>query len=107
MLSPASRTSSNSFFVATVINKSASVENSLSKVWVANRALSHQIDWSLKQSFQGLSESEIVIRIFTRWLFFERYKEIQIAAFRIETPVGCGPKQIKPLHPKPSTDLNN
>ena len=107
MLSPASRTSSNSFFVATVIKKSASVENSLSKVWVANRALSHQIDWPPKQFFQCLSESEIIIRILARWLFFERYKEIQITVVRIKTLIGCGSKQIKPLHPKPPADSNN
>src|SRR5512132_2351728 len=102
MLSPASRTSSDCFFVATVIHKSASVENSLPKVWVAYRALSYQIDWSPTQFFQCLSESDIIIRIFARWLFFERYKELQIAVVRIETPIGCGSKQIKPLYPKPS-----
>jgi hypothetical protein len=69
--------------------------------------LRYQIDWSPKQLFQRMSESEIIIRIFARWLFFERYKEIQIAVFRIETPVGCGSKQIKPLHPKPPADSNN
>jgi hypothetical protein len=47
-----------------------------------------------------------IIRIFARWLFFERYKEIQIAAFRIETPIGCGSKQIKPLHPEAPGDSN-
>ncbi len=84
MLSPASRTSSNSFFVATVIKKLAGAENGLAKIRITNGPFGYQIGRTAEQFLQGLSKSEVVVGVFTGGLLFESHQKIQVAALRVE-----------------------
>ena len=107
MLSPASRTSSNSFFVATVIEKLANSENGLAKIWISNGTFGYHIGRATEHFLQGLSKSKIVIGILARRLFFERHQKIQIAALRIKISVRGRPEKIKPFHPKLPANICN
>src|SRR6266705_6064686 len=107
MLSPASRTSSNSFFVATVIKKLASGKNRLAKIGIPNGMFGYQIGRTAEQFLQGLSKSEVVVGILARRLFFESHEKIQIAALRVETFVRGRAEEKKPFHPKPLADVTD
>src|SRR5256885_7560660 len=103
MLSPASRTSSNSFFVATIIKKLARSENGLAKIRIPNRTLGYQICGTTEQRLQGLGKSKIVIGILGRWLLFKRDQKIKIAICT-ETPACGRAEKIKPFYTEPLAD---
>src|SRR6266536_1159890 len=104
MLSPASRTSSSSFFVAMVIKKLASGENGFAKVWIANGAFGYQICGPIEQFFQCVRESKIVIGVFSGRLFLKGHQKIKVAVLRVEATICGRAEQIKAFHPELSAD---